>query len=378
MAIMTGAQALVRSLVREGVDVVFGLPGQQIMEVFDALQGEPAIRLVTVRHEQGTTYMADGYARTTGKVGVCLVVPGPGALNATAGLATAYATSSPVLLISGQMESYNLGRRRGALHEVEDQLDIFRPITKWCDRILRVEEIPDAVHEAMKQLRTGRPRPVELEIPWDILPVSAQVDLPEAEVFPKQAPDLDKIEAAAELLSQARRPLIWAGGGTMAADASQELIELATTLNAPVITTPQAKGIIPGDHHLSMGTFYYGHGPGYRAMPQADVILAVGSRLHLTPGVPWAFQSHQKLIHMDADSEELGKNQNTEVAIPSDARLGLQAILSQLGGGRPASGLTEMWRPLKGRLMARSKRWPPWKWRLSRLYAKSLRTMLSW
>ncbi len=332
MAVMTGAQALVRSLAREGVDVVFGLPGQQIMEVFDALQGEPSIRLVTVRHEQGTTYMADGYARTTGKVGVGLVVPGPGALNATAGLATAYATSSPVLLISGQMESYNLGKRRGALHEVEDQLDIFRPITKWCDRILQVDGIPDAVHEAMKQLRTGRPRPAELEIPWDILPVSADVDLPEAEVFPKQAPDLDKIKTAAELLQHARRPLIWAGGGTIAADASHELIELATTLNAPVITTHQAKGIIPEDHQLSLGTFYYGHGPGYRAMPQADVILAVGSRLHLTPSVPWAFQAHQKLIHIDADSAELGRNQTTQVAITSDARLGLQSILSQLGG----------------------------------------------
>ncbi len=340
MATMSGAQALVRSLAREGVDTIFGLPGVQIMSVFDALYDEPAIRLVTVRHEQSTAYMADGYARTTGKVGVGLVVPGPGALNATAGLGTAYASSSPVLLISGQMESYNLGMRRGALHEVEDQLDVFRPITKWCARVPRVGEIPAAVHQAMKHLRTGRPRPVELEVPWDVLPSSAEVELLEPEMYQQQDPDPASVKKAAELLSAARRPLIWAGGGTNAADASQELIDLAGTLNAPVITTPQGKGSIPEDHPLSLGTFYYAHGPGHRAIPQADVILAVGSRLHLTPRPPWAFQGHQKLIHIDADPEELGRNWPTEVAIAADARLGLQAILSELGGRTSASQWT--------------------------------------
>ena len=176
MPFLTAAQALVRSLAREGVEVVFGLPGVQIMEVFDALFDEPGIRLVTVRHEPAATYMADGYARTTGKVGVALVVPGPGALNATAGLGTAYATSSPVLLVCGQIESYNLGQMRGALHEIEDQLDIFKPLTKWCTRVLSTEDTPSAVHEAMRQLRTGRPRPVELEIPWDVMASSADVE----------------------------------------------------------------------------------------------------------------------------------------------------------------------------------------------------------
>ena len=266
MATMNGAQALIGSLAREGVEVIFGLPGVQIMDVFDALHGHAGIRIVTVRHEQATTYMADGYARTTGKVGVGLVVPGPGALNALAGLGTAYATSSPVLLVSGQMESYNLGQRRGALHEIEDQLDIFRPITKWCERVLKVEEIPSAVHKAVRLLSTGRSRPVELEIPWDVLPATGEAELPEADVCGKQGPDPTGVRQAAELLAGARRPLIWAGGGTMAADSSSELHQLATALNAPVITTPQAKGIIPEDHPLSLGTFYYGHGPGYQCL----------------------------------------------------------------------------------------------------------------
>ena len=337
---MSGSQALVGSLAREGVEVVFALPGVQIMDAFDAFFHEPSIRLVLVRHEQSAAYMADGYARTTGRPGVALVVPGPGALNATAALGTAYATSSPVLLVCGQIESYNLGKNRGALHEIGEQLDVFKHLTKWCDRATRVEEIPVMVHKAMEHLSTGRPRPVEIEIPWDVLPATADTDLPEAEVFAKQAPEPSQIRDAARLLSQAERPLIWAGGGAREADLSQELLDLARALNAPVITTPEGKGAIPEDDPHSLGTFYYGHGPGYLALPQADVILAVGSRLHMSPNVPWSFQPHQKLIQIDADPEEVGRNFPLAVGITADGRLGLQGILNELGGSTHASRWT--------------------------------------
>ena len=174
---VTGAQALVQQLVAEGVDTIFALPGVQIMAAFDALhEYQDDIRLVHVRHEQATTYMADGYAKVTGKVGVAMAVPGPGAINAGAGLGTAYASSSPVLLISGQIDSQSLGRREGQLHEVEDQLDVFRPLTKWVHRVTRVEEIPGAVHEAFRHLKTGRPRPVELEIPPDTLAATGEAE----------------------------------------------------------------------------------------------------------------------------------------------------------------------------------------------------------
>ena len=209
MAQMTGAQALARSLVREGVEVVFALPGVQIMEAFNALYDEPSIRLVVVRHEQTAAYMADGYARSTGKPGVALVVPGPGALNATAALGTAFATSSPVLLISGQIESYNLGVNRGALHELGEQLDVFKHLTKWCERTTESAQIPGLVHKAMDQLTSGRPRPVEIEIPWDILPVQAEIELLEQEVHPKSRPVPGVVKEAAELLAYAQRPLIW-------------------------------------------------------------------------------------------------------------------------------------------------------------------------
>ncbi|MDP6550130.1 MAG: thiamine pyrophosphate-binding protein [Dehalococcoidia bacterium] len=341
MPVLSGAQALIRSLAREGIDVVFGLPGVQIMEAFDALYDEPGIRLVLVRHEQSVTYMADGYARTTGRPGVGLVVPGPGALNATTGLGTAYATSSPVLLICGQIESYNLGKNQGALHEIGEQLEVFRQITKWCARTNRVEEIPGLVHTAMRRLLTGRPRPVEIEIPWDVLPATAEAELTEPEVFPKQSPEPADVKEAARLLAGARRPLIWAGGGSREAGLSAELLELAQALNAPVITTAQGKGAIPEDNLLSLGTYYYAHGPGHRALPQADVILAVGSRMHFAPKLPWGIQPHQKLIQIDADPEEVGRNLPLAVGITADGRPALQALLDELGGNTRASQWTD-------------------------------------
>jgi acetolactate synthase-1/2/3 large subunit len=337
---MTGAQALIQSLVREGVEVVFGLPGVQIMEAFDALYHEPGIRFVQVRHEQAAAYMADGYARSTGKVGVALVVPGPGALNTAAGLGTAYATSSPVLLISGQMETYNLGQKRGALHEIEDQLDVFKPITKWNARTTKAEEIPYLVYLAMRQVTEGRPRPVEIEIPWDVLPFRADIELMEGIGPDRQYPDPAKIKQAAALLAGAERPLIWAGGGCRVADIDQELLELARALNAPVITTPEGKGAIPEDDPHWLGSFYYGHGPAHLALPQADVILGVGSRMNLIPPTPWTLQPHQKLIQIDADPTELGRNYPLAIGITADARLGIQELLDVVGGATHASRWT--------------------------------------
>ncbi|MCJ7786586.1 MAG: thiamine pyrophosphate-binding protein, partial [Desulfobacterales bacterium] len=212
---MTGGKAVVESLKREGVEFVFGVPGVQIMHIFDAFYGEPEIRLLTVRHEQTAIYMADGYSRVRGKPGVGLVVPGPGVQNASAALGTAYACSSPVLLIAGQVESYNLGQDKGALHEINDQLDIIRPVTKWCRRVMSVTDIPGAIHEAMHQMSTGRPRPTEIEIPWDVLGNTAEVTTVPAGVFPRAVPHREEVSRAAHLLLSAKRPFIWAGGGAI-------------------------------------------------------------------------------------------------------------------------------------------------------------------
>lgn len=337
MVQMTAAQALVRSLAREGVEVVFGLPGVQIMSVYDAFYDEPGIRLITVRHEQSAAYMADGYSRTTGKIGVGLVVPGPGLLNASAGVGTAYAASSPILLIAGQIESYSINKGRGAVHEMANQLDVLENITKWRAQVMEPDQVPEAVHEAMRQLKTGRPRPVALEIPADVLARTSQVELQEPEVFPKEGPDPRLVRDAANLLAQAQRPVIWAGGGVSAADASEELTQLAEAVNAAVIVTAEGKGALAENHPNYAGPFYYGHGAAHEVVPGADVILAVGSRLNLSVSVSWAFKPEQHLIHVDADPQELGRNWPEEVSVCADARLALQAILKELSGRSAAS-----------------------------------------
>ncbi|MGH2541366.1 MAG: thiamine pyrophosphate-binding protein, partial [Ardenticatenaceae bacterium] len=325
---MKGAQALVRQLRSEGVDTVFTLPGVQIMAAFDALyEVQNDIRLFHTRHEQATTYMADGYAKVTGKVGVAMVVPGPGALNAAAGLGTAFASSSPVLLVSGQIASTSLGRREGQLHEIEDQLDVFKPITKWNHRVTRVEEIPEAVHEAFRHLKTGRPRPVELEIPPDTLAREGEADIIEPEEYPKARGSASDIQRAAQILASAKKPTIIAGGGALIAGAGRELQELAEFLQAPVMTTQQSKGVIPEDSPYVVGVNYAGLGPAYKVVPECDAILAVGTRF-LIRGLQ--IPDSVKVIHIDADPTEFGKNFRTEIGIEADAKEGLAQLLQQL------------------------------------------------
>ena len=195
MARLTGGQALVEAIRREGVETIFGLPGIQLDGLFDALFAERGrIRVLHTRHEQATSYMADGYARTTGKVGTCLVVPGPGLLNATAGLSTAYACSSPVLCLTGQIDSDLIGVGRGELHEIPKQLQMLESVTKWAARATSPAEIPGLVREAFRQLRSGRPRPVALEVPPDVLEAQAEVEF--------SAPDTIEIAASDPILDR--------------------------------------------------------------------------------------------------------------------------------------------------------------------------------
>ena len=333
---MTGAEALTRQLCSEGVDTVFALPGVQIMSAFEAFYAHRnAVRMIHTRHEQATTYMADGYAKATGRPGVAMVVPGPGALNAAAGLGTAYASSSPVLLISGQIASESIGKRRGELHEIDEQLDVFAPITKWNHRVMHAAEIPEAVHEAFRQMTNGRPRPVELEIPPDILAEEAPIDLVEAERPAPAAPDAVKVEQAARLLASARRPAILAGGGVVSSGASEELVALAERLGAPVVTNQQSKGVIPDRHPLHLGVNYV-LSPLVELLDEIDLLLCIGTRL-LLRGVER--EAMPAIIHIDIDETEIGKNYPTELGIAADARATLRALLQSLEGasvdGRP-------------------------------------------
>ena len=329
MAKISGAQALFGQLRSEGVDTVFSLPGLQILAAYDALHDDSHFKLVQPYHEQTVAYMADGYARVTGKVGVGLVVPGPGALNAAAALGTAFASSSPVLLVSGQIPSGSLGRSEGQLHELDEQLDVFSTITKWNHRVTGAGEIPGAVHEAFRQLSTGRPRPVELEIPQDILAEMVDAEYVEPEEYPPKKGDPLQVQRAAQLLAGAQSPAILAGGGTMIAGASLELTELAEFLQAPVVTTSEAKGVISDDHSLAVGVSRYQPvNPLHSVLQKCDMLLAVGTRLLVSK--EYGPLRSIPIVHLDVDPAVIGLNMPVEVGIEADARAGLARLLEEL------------------------------------------------
>src|SRR5216117_4275993 len=238
---MTGGEALARQLVREGVKIVFGLPGVQLYGALAGLRDE-RVRFITTRHEQATTYMADGYARAGGGFGVALVVPGPGLLNAAAGLSTAYAASSPVLMLAGQVPKAQLGKNIGVLHEVNDQLDAIAPVTKWRRRVLEVADVAGAAHEAVEQLRTGRPRPVHLEMPPDTMESEGEVELVEPSRAERPAAAGSEIDRAAGMLLAAERPVIYAGGGVHLSGCHDALAAAAEYLKAGVVQSPEGKG----------------------------------------------------------------------------------------------------------------------------------------
>jgi acetolactate synthase-1/2/3 large subunit len=327
---LTGGEALVQSLVREGVRVVFGLPGVQLYGAVAALRDEPAIRFVTTRHEQATTYMADGYARAGGGIAAALVVPGPGLFNAAAGLSTAYSCSSPVLLVVGQVPKAYIGRKVGVLHEVDDQLDAIRTVTKWRTQVLEVADVPRAVHEAMTQLRTGRPRPVAIELPPETLESEDDVELLAPGHAAPAAADLGAVERAAALLQAARRPAIYAGGGVHAAGAHAALAAVAAHLQAGVVQSGEGKGAISDASDLSLGAALWRESPLRAYLDGADVLLAVGTRLAVA-----ALQPDQQVIQIDVDVEEIGRNHRRTLGLLGDARATLEALLIRLRAAGP-------------------------------------------
>ncbi|HEU5191840.1 MAG TPA: thiamine pyrophosphate-dependent enzyme [Methylomirabilota bacterium] len=330
MARMTGGEALVQQLHREGVRVVFGLPGVQLYGVMAALREQPAIRFIQTRHEQATSYMADGYARAGGGVGTALVVPGPGLLNAAAGLSTAYSASSPVFMLSGQVPRSQIGKDIGVLHEVNDQLDCIRPVTKWRRRVLEVSDIPAAVRAAMHQLTTGRPRPVELEMPPETMEEEGEAVMLDPVHPARPAAPAADIRRAVDLLVGAQRPVIYAGGGVMLGGASEALTTLAEYLQAGVITSAEGKGAISDHSELSLGATVWPQSPVRNHLLQADVILAVGTRFALA--VP---KADQQVIHIDIDPDEIGRNHRKSFGLVGDARGTLEAMVEAVRAAAP-------------------------------------------
>jgi acetolactate synthase I/II/III large subunit len=347
MTKMTGGKALVEMLRRHEVDTIFALPGVQNDALFVAFYdaGE-ALRVIHTRHEQGAAYMAYGYTRASGKVGAYAVVPGPGLLNTTAALSTAYATNAPVLCISGQIPSDLIGRGFGLLHEVPDQLGILRTLTKWAARINHPAETGKLVNEAFRQLRGGRPRPVALEMPLDVMALATEVALPAAEGPPAVTmPDPDLIDKAASLLAEAKKPLLFVGGG--AVTAGEEVLAIAEMLEAPVVSYTGGKGILSDRHYLAQSAL-----AGHELWCDADVVLAVGTRLH-QPQMRWGVDTDLKLIRIDIDPTEITRISRPALGIVADAKPALAALyhaLERRGPRRPSR--KEELEALKSRTLA--------------------------
>jgi acetolactate synthase-1/2/3 large subunit len=328
---MTGGQALVRTLKQYGIDMIFGLPGVQLDHLFSALYDErESIRFIHTRHEQASAYMAFGFAQSTGRVSPFAVVPGPGFLNTTAALSTAYACNAPVLCITGEIHASYIGKGIGFLHEIPDQLAVIRGLTKWAERINHPTEVPGVVGEAFKHLSTGRIRPVGLEVPMNILGMKAPVELADpVKDYEPPGPDPDLIDQAAQLLGRAKNPLIMVGGGIVGAEA--ELLELAEMLQAPVVMSTQAFGCISSRHYLALNM-----PAGYRLWGDADVVLGVGTRMRSqlagdqTRVPPWGVDEFLKIIRMDIDPEEINRVMRPDVGILSDARMGLGALVERV------------------------------------------------
>jgi acetolactate synthase I/II/III large subunit len=330
---LTGGEAIVHSLIAHGVHTIFGLPGVQNDWFFNALHdASDQIRVIHTRHEQGAAYMALGYAQSTGQVGVYSVVPGPGVLNTTAALSTAYATNDKVLCLTGQIASTSIGKGYGLLHELPDQLAILRALTKWAERINSPAQAPELVAEAFRQLHTGRPRPVALETPPDVLAARTTVTLtPPVQELAAPPVDPDAIEQAAQLLGQARNPMIFVGSGAIgAAEAVRELAEL---LQAPVVANRSGHGILSNRHPLSLRM-----PAAYLLWDQADVVIAIGSRMQWALQT-WGFDPKIKLIRIDIDPTEHAKIVSPTLSITARSEIAVPALVNAIGkyaGVRPS------------------------------------------
>ncbi len=321
---LTTAQAVVSMLEVNGIDTLYCLPGVQNDPFFDALYDRTnAVRPIHARHEQACAYMALGHAMATGKPSAYVVVPGPGFLNTTAALSTAYAVNAPVLALTGQIQQSMIGRNIGLLHELPDQLAIMRGLTKWADRIHAPAEAPGMINEAFRRMISGRQRPVALECAMDTWARRAPVELIATPARPDPCPvDEEGIERAARLLGAAQRPMIVVGGGAQAAGEHVRLI--AEMLEAPVMTGRMGQGVLDGRHRLSVTM-----PAGYRFWGEADVVLAVGTRLQ-PQQQNWGLDDGLKIIRIDVDSEELDRQRKPEIGIVGDAAACLRALASRL------------------------------------------------
>ncbi len=328
---MGGGEAVASTLEAIGVRHVFGIVSVHNLPIYEALSRSKNIAVVNVRHEQAAAHAADAYFRATGELGVALASTGPGAANTVPGLFEAAFVSSRVLLITGQTESLYYGKGKGFLHENERQVQLLQSVCRMVASVRQTEAIPADIMAVVHDVCSGRPQPGAVEIPIDLQYKSTQVHIPKWIPPERVKPSPEALDAAAQKLAAANRPLIWAGGGVNIADASAELTELAQRLGACVVTSIEGRGAIAEDHELSLG-FCTDRRAMDEVFEEADLLLAVGTRFQNYATRVWKLQLPSELIHLDVDPGVIGLNYPASLPIVADAKLGLQGLLDRMSG----------------------------------------------
>ena len=330
--LLTGAQILMECLKREGVDLIFGFPGGAVIDIYDELPKHP-IRHILVRHEQAAVHAADGFARASGKVGVCLVTSGPGATNTVTGIATAYMDSIPMVVITGQVPTHLIGN--DAFQEA-DIVGITRPCTKHNYLVKNVADLAATIKQAFYIARTGRPGPVLIDLPKDVVNSKTEFSYPETisirSYNPNVSPNRKQLRKAAELIAQGKQPVIYAGGGVVSSDSAEELTRLAETFDLPVTTTLMGLGAFPGDHPLWLGMLgMHGTYTANMAINNCDVLISVGARFDdRVTGRVNSFAARAKIIHIDIDPTSISKNVVVDVPIVADCKQALAGLAEEV------------------------------------------------
>jgi acetolactate synthase I/II/III large subunit len=327
---MTGGEAVVCALETLGVRHVFGIVSVHNLPIYDAITRRGSITPIGVRHEQAAAHAADGYARATGELGVVIASTGPGTTNTMTGLFEASFASSPVLLVTGQIDSSYLGKGKGFLHEAEHQRLMLSSLCRRVETVRRTEDIARAIISVAEDIRAGRPQPGAVEIPIDQQYRRADVAVPGPREDNAYVPDADAIAKIAEALSAATRPVLWAGGGVISSGAGPALVALAERLTAPVVTTIEGRGSIPEEHPLCLGALTTSP-PVEDIVSNADVVLAVGTRFQGNSTRNWSLTFGGTLAHLDADPTVIGRSYPTALPVVGDARIGLELLLGAIG-----------------------------------------------
>ena len=321
MSSISGGEAIVNGLVAHGVDTVFGLPGAQIYGLFDAFH-QAQMKVIGARHEQACGYMAFGYARASGKPGVFSVVPGPGVLNASAAILTAFGANEPVLCLTGQVPTAFLGKGRGHLHEMPDQLATMRTFVKWAERIEYPDNAPTMVSRAFQEMLSGRRGPAALEMPWDVFTQRTEVAASHPfDLFPAPQPDPERIKAAAALIADSKTPMIFVGSGAI--HARDEILELAELIDAPVVAFRSGRGIVSNAHELGLTM-----AAAYKLWGKTDLMIGIGTRLELPTMSRWPYRPDGlKSVRIDIDPVEM-RRYVSDASIVADSLAGTRELLA--------------------------------------------------